>query len=226
MVLFMEKPKEYHLKDYYKANDIPCDEHGQPLKVFNAKYRTTRAVNEMLGLCRGLIADGVLTEGEVACLNNWVRANSEVATLFPIRAITERLQRIFADRVVTDEERSDLLELLQKTTGQEGVFSEAKTTTAVFDDPLPEIVIPGKAFCFTGKFAAGTRTWCVQRIIDRGGVFHDLPKHETNYLVIGVLASRDWAFSSFGRKIERALELKRTSQLRIVPEEHWLAFVR
>lgn len=166
----MEKPKEYYLKEYYKDNDVPSDEHGQPPKAFNAKYRTTRAVNEMLGLCRGLIADGVLTEGEVVCLNNWVRSNSEVAVLFPIREITERLHRIFADGVITDEERSELLELLQKVTGQEGVFDEPKATAACFDDPLPEIVIPGMSFSFTGKFASGTRSWCVQKIIDREGV--------------------------------------------------------
>jgi hypothetical protein len=45
-------------------------------------------------------------------------------------------------------------------------------------------------------------------------------------LVIGVFASRDWANTNFGRKIERAVKLRDSgSGLAIISEEHWKSFV-
>jgi hypothetical protein len=45
----------------------------------------------------------------------------------------------------------------------------------------------------------------------------------TSFLVIGTFGSEDWAHSSFGRKIEKAMDLRRrgVSSIRIVGEDHW-----
>ena len=44
-----------------------------------------------------------------------------------------------------------------------------------------------------------------------------------NYLVIGTLASRDWRFSSHGRKIEKAVKLRGQGvPIRIISERVWL----
>jgi hypothetical protein len=43
-----------------------------------------------------------------------------------------------------------------------------------------------------------------------------------NFLVVGNLGSEDWIHSSFGRKIERAVELRRECPtLAIINEDHW-----
>jgi len=45
-----------------------------------------------------------------------------------------------------------------------------------------------------------------------------------DYLIIGELSSRDWRFSSYGRKIEKAMLLQEKGHaLQIVTEEAWLA---
>jgi hypothetical protein len=45
-------------------------------------------------------------------------------------------------------------------------------------------------------------------------------------LVIGTFASRDWANTNYGRKIERAVELRQSgSGISIISEEHWKRFV-
>jgi hypothetical protein len=46
-----------------------------------------------------------------------------------------------------------------------------------------------------------------------------------NYLVIGTLASRDWLYTSQGRKIEKALLLKREgSDIKIVTQRTLLKY--
>ncbi len=48
-----------------------------------------------------------------------------------------------------------------------------------------------------------------------------------NYLVIGTLASRDWLYTSHGRKIEKALLLKRGgSEIKVIAERRLLKYTR
>ncbi|WP_316675801.1 hypothetical protein [uncultured Tolumonas sp.] len=50
----------------------------------------------------------------------------------------------------------------------------------------------------------------------------------TNYLVIGDLVSRDWKFSAFGRKIEKAIEYRDNgkSDVAILSEQMWVESLR
>ncbi len=50
---------------------------------------------------------------------------------------------------------------------------------------------------------------------------------ETDYLVIGTLASEAWVHTTHGRKIEAAVEMKAEGhRIIIVAEEHWATAVR
>ena len=105
---------------------------------------------------------------------------------------------------------------------------ETYSTTLPFDTPLPaSIVFPDHTFVVTGKFAYGTRKAVFNAIEALGGIPTDSPpSHETNYVVIGLFASRDWANTNFGRKIERAVKLRDSGcGLSIIPEQHWKGFV-
>jgi len=77
-------------------------------------------------------------------------------------------------------------------------------------------------YVFTGQFAYGTRADCGREAISRGArVERDITRR-TTFLVIGTFGSRDWAQTSFGRKIKRAVELRDSGfALRIVGEDHW-----
>lgn len=218
--------RDYFLEDYLTSpNQLQLDEHAQPPSQLNERYRTTRAINEMLGICKGLLADGVLVDSEVKYLGKWFEANQDVANRFPAGEIYNRIARVYQDGVVTDEEREDLKELLRRVTGEISSVVPNKpaantATTLPFDDPEPPIIIAGCSFSFTGKFISGTRAWCVEQIVSRQGRFDERPNSATYCLVIGGLGSRDWAHSSFGRKIEAAMRYK--PPMLIVSEQHWI----
>ena len=91
-----------------------------------------------------------------------------------------------------------------------------------FDDPLPEISIRGKFFCFTGAFDYGSRSDCRQAVVSRGGSFTDGVTSKTDVLVIGSDANPAWSHGNYGNKIEAAMacRMKRGNPV-IIPEAYW-----
>jgi hypothetical protein len=207
---------DYFLDEYLGTANDYLNADGQPASAFNAKRRLCRAVNEMLGICKGLLADGNLVDSEIVFLKEWFQANQEVVANFPGREIYARIHRIYQDGFVTEDERDDLKHLLANATGltvepittdlasevtPKSASTMNRSTAMPFDDPEPKITFAAQSFSFTGKFVSGTRSWCAEQILARGGRFDEKPMSTTNVLVIGALGSRDWAHTSFGRKI-------------------------
>ena len=91
-----------------------------------------------------------------------------------------------------------------------------------FDDPLPEIPIQGKSFCFTGAFDYGSRSCCREAVVSRSGSFTDGVTSETDVLVIGSKASPAWSHGNYGSKIEAAMACRmRGGKPTIIPEAYW-----
>ena len=89
------------------------------------------------------------------------------------------------------------------------------------------IEFEGKTFCLTGRFVFGTLRDCEETITDMSGSVVQSPSQETDYLVIGELGSPDWVHTTFGRSIERGVELKQQGfPIKIVSEEHWVNSLR
>jgi hypothetical protein len=204
---------------------VPLDEHGQPPLQFYAARVAERAISELLGLCKGMVCDGLITKGEARGLRDWIAANPNALETFPANVLVERLGRIYADGEADEEERHDLFELLQAVTGtaSSGDLSLNRATALPLDEPPPALVFAGQEYVFTGKMVYGTRRTCEQAVIARGGTTHSGVTMRTDVLVIGTLGSAAWKESTHGTKILRALELKERGQpLVIVGEAHWV----
>jgi NAD-dependent DNA ligase len=202
------------------------DRDGQPTnRAFNRKLRTEREIDELLGLCKGLSADGVLNQAEAEFLAQWLRFNRESADQWPARILHERVASMLKDGHLDRSEELELLDLLIQVTGGDASRLSAQSLSSglPLSEPIPEVVLPGKKLCLTGKFVFGPRDKCAAEIEARGGSCIESITMELDYLVIGVIGSRDWIHSSFGRKIERAVEYRdRGFPLAIVAEEHLL----
>jgi NAD-dependent DNA ligase len=89
--------------------------------------------------------------------------------------------------------------------------------------PAPPIFFQDQQFCFTGRFAWGSRKQCEAETRSRGGSTQVNVTQETNFLIIGSIGSRDWLHSTHGRKIEYAQKLTSSEfPIAIVSEEHWV----
>jgi hypothetical protein len=73
------------------------DPDGQPVNLaFNRARRTERDICELLGLAKGLLADGVVTEAESVLLRDWIDRHPDAYEYWPISALYQRLERAFA----------------------------------------------------------------------------------------------------------------------------------
>ena len=64
-----------------------------------------KAFDVLKGICQGVLADGIVNEQESFFLRDWLAANRDVNSLWPFSDIVARVSRIFADGIVTPEER-------------------------------------------------------------------------------------------------------------------------
>lgn len=206
---------------------IPLDKHGQPFNLdSNYSRRMTRALHELLGLLRGIVADNYVSEVEAETLAKWVVTNREVANEWPVHVLVDRLERIYEDGDADEEERADLEALASEIVGQQdGGSFQFGPTDLPLTKPVPEVIFDLNEFVLTGRFLHGSRKYCKAQIEARGGRCSDSIRLQTNYLVIGALSSRDWRFSSFGNKILKAVEYSKRCDLAIISEAHWETYL-
>jgi hypothetical protein len=187
-----------------------------------------RCIDELIGLCKGIIADGRVEQNEAEFLKSWLENNREVAGVWPANVLNERINKIFADGVIDEGEQVDLAHLLARFTGVVPGVSDAEqlATRLPVDDPVPDVDFTGKSFCLTGKFVFGSRQNCEQVILAKGGACQPRPDGDTDYLVIGALGNHEWSHSPYGEKVEWVLNNREQgAKAAIIAEEHWTFFL-
>jgi NAD-dependent DNA ligase len=192
--------------------------------IFNGARIDDRAVNELMGLAHGMIADGIINQQEAEYLQKWLAANLAVRDNPVVSILMQRVSDMLADNVLDAEEAKDLFECLTKFSGGDFELGELlKSTSLPLDDPQPQLNFDRTNFCFTGTFAYGTRKKCEEAVAALGASSGSLTR-DTHYLIIGIYATDSWAHSSYGRKIEKAVSMKRDGhQIAIIGEGHWLS---
>lgn len=208
-------------------NDM-LDENGQPIPPHNAKRVGKRTVDELTGICKGLLADGVLNNHEIAYLYRWIEENLGVTDSWIVRRLWKRVDAILDDGVVEDDEREDLFNLLEKFIGDHSLLKKTHglSTTLPLDASPPRLIFPDRIFCFIGAFVFGPRRTCEEEVVKRGGEISKSVTKKLDYLVIGTIDSRDWLHSTYGNKIKKAVNYRDEGQgIAIVGEDHWASFI-
>jgi NAD-dependent DNA ligase len=201
------------------------DQDGQPPKRFYAPRVSERQVAELLGLCKGMICDGEVSDEELTSLRRWLGGHPDATLHYPGNVLATRLLQILEDGHVSDDEREELSDLLLSLTGETEEHDQPLnlSTRLPFDDPTPTILFDDFEHVFTGKMLYGTRKDLANKVLERNGRVGDNVTKRTNFLVIGPIGSAAWLESTHGRKILRAVELRsQGSAIRIVSEEDWI----
>ncbi len=204
----------------------PLDPHGQPYNVlFNRAGRTERDLSEMLGLAKGMLADGIVNADEAHYLHDWGANHPDALERWPANRIFERLHHAFADGHIDDAERVDLHAMLAALVGGKAsiLLGYEGATTLPLDRPAPIVCWgPDDVYVFTGRFAYGTRADCEREATSRQSPCEKTVTRRTAFLVIGTFGSEDWQHSSYGLKIQKAVKQRDGGHtIRIIGEDHW-----
>ena len=188
------------------------------------------------------MADGKVTEAETVFLAEWLHNAEKDAQGWPFDAVNAAVQETVRQGM-GETARENLYCMLKDLVGEitfvevkrlpkhadlSGEVKDIRRSTALpYTQPVPDIVIFGNVFCFTGNFASGSRQDCCDVTMLHGGSFVDAVKKTVDYLVIGEESSRDWIQSSHGRKIEKAIDINsKGGTIAIVAEHDWQEAVR
>ena len=183
---------------------------------------TSRQIDELIGIARGLAADNKLNHEEVQFLQKWLAANIDVSDQPLIRTLYRRVNDVLADGIIDTDECEELLDTLNKFSNRDFELGEVlKATTIPLCRPAPKLYFEGAKYCFTGSFIFGRRRECEIAVADRGAEVGGISR-KTTFLVIGAYATDSWKHSSFGNKILQACEWRDSGvPISIVAEEHW-----
>lgn len=183
----------------------------------------SRQIDELIGLARGLIADGIINHQEVEFLQKWLVANGAVTGQPIISTLYKRVTEILADGIVDHIEMSELIDTLNRfATGDFELGETLKATSLPLNSPAPILSFTGQTYCFTGTFIFGKRKHCEDAMLERGAMIGGMTK-KTNVLVIGAYATDSWKHSAFGNKILQACGLRDSGHpIALVSEEHWV----
>jgi NAD-dependent DNA ligase len=181
----------------------------------------------VIGIVHGIIADGTVNQTEVEYLQKWLAARAHVTSNPIVSVLQRRIEQVVADRIVDVDEARELMATLSAFAGGDFESGElTKSTSLPLCNPAPTMNFSGAAICFTGTFAFGSRKECEAAVARRGAVPCSLTA-KTRYLVIGIYATESWSQSAFGRKIERAVEMRSEGRpINIVGEAHWTEQMR
>lgn len=187
---------------------------------------TARQIDELIGLARGVAADGDLNQAEVEFLQKWMAANVEISQQPLIRTLYRRINDVLADGVLDDEEKASLLDTLGRFSNRDFELGELlKPSTLPLCEPPPSLEFEGRTYCFTGTFNLGTRKDCEKAVAERGGATGGLTK-KIDVLVIGAYVTDSWKHSTFGNKIMQASAWREEGRaIAIVSEQHWAQFL-
>ena len=175
----------------------------------------THDMQVLQGILYGILADGKITKEELTGLQDWLYENEQLASYYPYDEICTLVNQVLKDGVVSPEEEQLLKAFFSQFTNggaKCGTCSEKEKTlltTAGICALDPEITISDHLFCFTGKSEKASRSELAEIIIEHGGKFNDSVTAKTDYLIIGNAGNQCWAFSCYGRKVEKAIDLRK-----------------
>lgn len=191
---------------------------------FNRKSIDDRQIDTLIGLSKGLLADGKVDQSEAEFLYTWLIQSRQTTDNPIIINLLNRVDAMLNDGILDQEESSELLSLLHKLTGEPSEVGElAKTSSLPVDEPAPTVMFERNEFLFTGTCVYGTRKACQAAVERLGGINANGVTKRLSYLVLGTYVTDSWVHESYGRKIEKAMQYRDEGvPITIITEEHWI----
>jgi len=169
------------------------------------------------GICHGILADGIIDEKEIIALEKWLEGNTHLNSYYPYDEIRSLILSIVADGKIEEEEKLVLKAYLKQFVIIENEEISRKINSDTKDINItghctsdPNIEIKNKTFCITGILKSGNRATIENQIKELGGNPVKNVTKETDYLIVGDNGNKAWAFACYGRKVEKALELRKS----------------
>lgn len=181
----------------------------------------TSQIQQLEGMLHGIISDGEISDAEIEDLRKWLDENDYLSGVYPFDEVYSLLVSAREDGVISEDERNMLKAFFSTFVDTRSSYNihaqeveelQKQYSIGGICAVCPEISIGGKTFCFTGISKKATRNEIADLICDHGGYYSDRVTSKTDYLIVGADGNPCWAFSCYGRKVEKAVDLRKDGQ--------------
>lgn len=196
------------------------------LSAINQSRLSERQTDELIGICKGILFDGMVSYDEANNLYLWFQSNPKAMQTWPGKQLFYTLCPMLKNDNLSTDDEERLLILLSNIIGLPSVVNSGTNASSQLPltQPPPAVFFDRRVFVITGNLKMGARRTVIQAIKEQGGevVLKNI-RMDTDYLVIGDIGSKSWMHSTHGRKIERAVELREQGHgIAIISEQHFM----
>lgn len=188
--------------------------------------KTTADLQRLHAILGGIVSDGVISEGELRGLSSWLQDHDHLKTCWPYDEIDSLVTAVLADGKIDEIEHkmlkdffSEFIALLDDRTIVSPSIAEAGSIVGLCA-VCPEVDFTGSKFCFTGASTRYTRAMLSATVSELGGEVVPSMSSKVKYLVIGADGNPCWAYACYGRKVEKAVELRKAGVRLLIIHEN------
>jgi NAD-dependent DNA ligase len=185
----------------------------------------TTGIQQLHGLLGGVVADGIISEDELRGVQSWMEENKQLKKRWPYDEIESLVASVLADGSVDEVEHKMLMSFFaqfaqmldDKTLSNPYILTDSTLKGVCANSP--EIIFQGSRFCLTGASSRYARNVFAEKITALGGSVVGSVSQKLNYLIIGGDGNPCWSYACYGRKVEKALELRKAGAEIVIAHE-------
>lgn len=188
--------------------------------------QTTADLQRLHAILGGIVADGRVTEDELVGLASWLQEHEHLRTCWPFDEVDSLILGVMRDKRIDEQEHallkdffSEFVAVLDDRTIVEPLVKTEASIVGLCA-ACPEIEFEGTSFCFTGASSRYTRVSLTEIVRSLGGEVSPSVTKNTRYLVIGADGNPCWAYACYGRKVEKAVELRKAGARLLIIHEN------
>lgn len=190
----------------------------------------TGDIQHLHGILHGVLADGVVTDAEIRQLAEWTNENEHLKGCYPFDELDSILTSTLRDGTIEESERESLKHFFNDFVVVGGVAPNRIGTRHLALSGVcavcPEITFTSRNFCITGESRRAPRAQIAQKLRNLGGTVANNVTKDLDYLVVCDQGNYCWAFACYGRKVEQAVNNRKSGCRTVIAHENdlWDAF--
>jgi hypothetical protein len=190
----------------------------------------TSDIQQLHGVLHGITSDGKIEKAELLGLQKWILEREHLKGLYPYDEIESLIVSVLKDEVVDQREHQALMAFFNDfiSYSLSARVKKGLNIARGLEKPLlsssgicaidPEINFEGRVFVFTGISERAPRKVIAEHIVKREGELSENVA-ASHYLVVGNNGNPAWAFACYGRKVEKAMQLRKEGRKIVIVNE-------
>lgn len=172
----------------------------------------TEALLTLKSIIDAILADGTVSEQEVAILALWMNEHQYLRGNYPFDKIFDAMMIVLQDGILEKRE----LDFLHN------IFKQTLDPVKEFSCKGSNLILLGKTFCLSGEFNFGSKNDVAEYFEAKGAVEQKSVSKKTDYLFVGEKGNAAWSAGNYGTKVKKAMELQeKGSSIQIIREQDY-----